>query len=101
MYTSRYADEKRSCTDCFCLVIFIALTVFMLGVAVYAWTNSSGNFQKLTTAYDSDGKGCGVDYPKYPYIYFASPHADVFEIGYSHSGSRSASQNVQWKATHS
>ena len=47
----------------------------MLGLGIYAWTN--GNFKRLTTAYDPDGKGCGVDYPSYPYIYFASPHADV------------------------
>ncbi len=32
----------------------------------------------MTTPYDPDGKGCGVDYPEYPYIYFASPHPDVF-----------------------
>jgi hypothetical protein len=47
----------------------------MLGFAIYAWTN--GNFKQLTTAYDPDRKGCGVDYPNYPFIYFASPHADV------------------------
>ena len=41
----------------------------MLSVAVYAWT--AGNFSRLKTPYDSDGKGCGVDYPNYPYIYFA------------------------------
>jgi hypothetical protein len=47
----------------------------MLCIGIYSWTN--GNFKRLTTAYDPDGKGCGVDYPAYPYIYFASPHADV------------------------
>lgn len=50
----------------------------MLGVAIHAWTNPSGNFKALTAAYDPDGKACGIDYPKFPYIYFASPHADVF-----------------------
>jgi len=57
------------------LIIFLLITVGMLCLGIYSWTN--GNFQRLTTAYDPDGKGCGVDYPKYPYIYFASPHADV------------------------
>ena len=70
-------DEKRSCTDIICLILFILLTVFMLVVAIYAWTHPSGDFKKLTSAYDPDGKGCGVDYPDYPFIYFASPHADV------------------------
>lgn len=49
----------------------------MFVVAIYAWTHSGGNFKKLRTAYDPDGKGCGVDYPNFPYIYFASPHSDV------------------------
>lgn len=48
----------------------------MLGIAIHAWT--SNNFSKLTTPYDPDGKGCGIDYPEYPFIYFASPHSDVF-----------------------
>lgn len=49
----------------------------MLGFATYSWFY--GNFKNLTTAYDPDGKGCGVDYPdypNYPYLYFASPHLD-------------------------
>ena len=51
----------------------MVLAIFVIGV--YAWC--AGNFTKLTTAYDPDGKGCGVDYKDYPYIYFASPHHDV------------------------
>ena len=35
-------------------------------------------------AYDPDGKGCGVAYPNYPYIYFASPHANVHFDLFSH-----------------
>lgn len=48
----------------------------LFGMGILAWTQ--GNFDKLSTPYDPDGKGCGVDYPDYPYIYFASPHPDVF-----------------------
>lgn len=47
----------------------------MLCFGIYSWT--SGNFSRLTTPYDAEGKGCGVDYPDYPYIYFTSPHVDV------------------------
>jgi hypothetical protein len=57
------------------LIIFIVFNAAMFGIAVSAWT--SNNFSKLSTPYDADGKGCGVDYPDYPYIYFASPHSDV------------------------
>lgn len=46
----------------------------MLCIGIFAW--SQGNFKRLTKAYDPDGKGCGVDYPDYPYIYFASPSID-------------------------
>jgi hypothetical protein len=46
----------------------------MLGIATYSWVY--GNFKQFTYAYDPDGKGCGIDYPQYPYIYFASPHVD-------------------------
>ena len=47
----------------------------ILVIGIFSWF--AGNFKKMTTAYDPDGKGCGVDYPEYPYIYFASPHRDV------------------------
>ncbi len=57
------------------MILFVAFNLAMLGIAIHAWT--SNNFSKLTTPYDPDGKGCGVDYPEYPYIYFASPHPDV------------------------
>lgn len=62
-------------------------------ISIYAW--STGNFKKLTTAYDPDGKGCGIDYPEYPYIYFASPHTDVSLMRCSHYGLQFAFPSVQ------
>lgn len=47
----------------------------MLIFGIIAWTGNG--FYKLTTPYDAEGKGCGVDYPNHPYIYFVSPHVDV------------------------
>ncbi len=67
--------DQRDCTDFSCIVIFFTLVLAIFVIGVYAWC--AGNFTKLTTAYDPDGKGCGVDYKDYPYIYFASPHHDV------------------------
>lgn len=75
VYLNYYVDEERKKTDVVCLILFIVFNIVMLGIAIYSWTN--GNFSKLTTPYDPDGKGCGVDYKDYPYIYFASPHSDV------------------------
>lgn len=54
-------DKERKKTDVVCLVIFVVFNLVMFGFAVHAWTSS--NFSKLTTPYDPDGKGCGVDYP--------------------------------------
>lgn len=73
----------------------MVVVIFVIGI--YAW--SAGNFKKMTTAYDPDGKGCGVDYPNYPYIYFASPNADVKFISFSHYGSLYAFQSVQCRQT--
>lgn len=70
-----YVDERRSKTDCFCCIIFILFFIAMLIIAIYSWSNR--NFSTLDNGYDPDGKGCGIDYPEYPYIYFASPHPDV------------------------
>jgi hypothetical protein len=53
----------------------------LLGVAIYCWT--SNNFNKLTTPYDAESKGCGTDYPDYPYIYFVAPDYNVTDFLYS------------------
>ena len=66
--------EQRDCTDFSCLIIFLAFVLVIFIIGIYAWC--AGNFKKLSTAYDPDGKGCGIDYKDYPYIYFASPHSD-------------------------
>jgi hypothetical protein len=92
-----YSVEQRECTDIFCLFVFIALVGIILSISVYAWT--AGNFQKMKTAYDSDGKGCGTDYPDYPYIYFASPHTDVVVIKFSHYGSQHVFLNAHFLQT--
>ena len=47
----------------------------MVVAAAWAWSN--GNYERMTTPYDPDHKGCGTDYPHHHYIYFASPHVDV------------------------
>ena len=47
----------------------------MMSIGIYCW--ASNNFSKLTTPYDAEGKGCGVDYPDYPYIYFVAPDVSV------------------------
>ena len=58
-----------------CLIIYVALSIFFLLSALYSKFN--GNIKILTAPYDPDGKGCGVDHKDFPYIYFASPHAEV------------------------
>ncbi len=93
-----FLDKDRKCTDLFCFIILVVFVLIMFIFGIYSWT--SGNFKKLTTPYDSDGKGCGLDYPDYPYIYFASPHIDVtLSIKISPCGSQPASKHAQKKGT--
>ncbi len=47
----------------------------MLVAAVYSYMK--GSTSNFNVPYDSDGRGCSVDYPAYPYIYFPSPQVDV------------------------
>ena len=59
----------------------------------------SGNFARLTYPYDADGKACGIDLPKYPYIYFASPSPDVKIKKIRIFGSQHVYQNVRLQMT--
>lgn len=88
-----YEDERRRCTDLFCCVLLVLLCATMLGIAIYCWAGN--NFSKLTTPYDAEGKGCGVDYPDYPLIYFVAPEYDVTTFLCRHFGERFVSRNVQ------
>lgn len=89
--------DQRDCTDFSCIVIFFTLVLAIFVIGVYAWC--AGNFTKLTTAYDPDGKGCGVDYKDYPYIYFASPHHDVTVLLASLYGLPFVSKNAPSRGT--
>lgn len=56
-----------------------------MGLGCFAYFRGSnntnlGNFNRLLVPYDPDGKGCGIDYPDFPYIFFASPHHDVQKL---------------------
>lgn len=70
-----YSDKKRESTDLVGLIIFVSFTIVMLIAGLYCFFR--GSISKLNVPYDSDGKGCGLDYPDYKYIYFPSPQYDV------------------------
>lgn len=53
----------------------IGILAFFKGIK----STNLGNFNRLLVPYDPDGKGCGIDYPDYPFVFFASPHHDVFK----------------------
>ncbi|XP_058795857.1 choline transporter-like 2 isoform X2 [Phymastichus coffea] len=50
---------KRSCTDCFWLIVFLAFLIVWSGVAYYALKH--GNIEKLVQPTDSEGRKCGID----------------------------------------
>ena len=64
--------KSRSCTDVFCLLIFILFLISSAGLIGYAIFK--GNPGALTIPYDPDQNGCGIGKTKdYPFIYFANP----------------------------
>lgn len=51
--------SKRSCTDVFCLIIFVAFLVSWGFIGHYAVKN--GDLDRLLVPTDSEGRKCGVD----------------------------------------
>ncbi|XP_001602653.1 CTL-like protein 2 isoform X1 [Nasonia vitripennis] len=51
--------HKRSCTDCFWLILFITFLVGWSCVAYYALKH--GNMEKLLHPSDTEGRKCGID----------------------------------------
>lgn len=96
MYVNNNSEKKREATDVICLVLFIFFTLIMLIAGIYSYNQVSTS--KYDTPYDSDGKGCGIDYPGYSYIYFPSPQVDVKNNKCSRCGWPHASNNVPQKA---
>lgn len=64
----------------------------MLVIGIHCWTSS--NFGKLTTPYDAEGKGCGIDHPDYPFIYFVAPDYDVLHTHNTDSLENSMRENM-------
>ncbi|XP_011506573.1 PREDICTED: CTL-like protein 2 isoform X2 [Ceratosolen solmsi marchali] len=60
-YDSSWAGplHKRSCTDCFWLIIFVIFLSGWSSIAYYALKN--GNIEKLIHPSDSEGRKCGID----------------------------------------
>jgi hypothetical protein len=70
-----YSDKKRGTTDTVCVVFYIAFTLLMLLLGLFCYAR--GSSLQFNTPFDPDGRGCGVDYPDYKFIYFPSPQYDV------------------------
>lgn len=62
---------NRSCTDFFCLIVFLAFIGGLAFVVLYGYQN--GNPKKLLAPLDADGHFCGIDvgYEDYKLLYFA------------------------------
>lgn len=72
-------EEKRECTDVFCLLIFF---VFLAGLGYIASVAfKTGNPEYLVYPFDSDGKQCKLDpgYEDYPYIFISYKLAAITE----------------------
>lgn len=51
--------KRRSCTDIFCLILFVAFIAAWVAIAAYAYKN--GDPQRLILPTDSMNRKCGVD----------------------------------------
>lgn len=75
---NRNIDDDRKMTDVCCLLIGLLFTAGVV-VVPFLMRNESNKkcyavtVKQLTLVSDSDGKICGVDYPKYPFLYFPNP----------------------------
>ena len=63
---------ERRCTDCFCLVLFLATILTM--VALTGYSLKKGHVEKLIGPIDGDFKICGADegYEQFKYLYISN-----------------------------
>lgn len=71
-------DEKRNCTDIFCLIIGLVFSIALIAIFMTFYKfgtilSIQDTYVKSTYPSDSDGKVCGYDYPAYPVLYFVNP----------------------------
>lgn len=62
-------ESGRSCTDCFCCLLFLVAMLAFVGVTLYAvfWMNADPRVIVYPLAWD--GKFCGLDYPSSPDLF--------------------------------
>lgn len=78
-------DNKRTCTDVFCLIVGLLFSIIMIILALVLFnygknSHYSANYFQANFPADSDGVLCGKDKNNYPYIYFANPPEIVIAI---------------------
>lgn len=101
--TSLTLDDQRNCTDVFCLVIGVVLTLIMLLIAIFGYEQckiiiNAEKFIKTNFPADSEGRLCGVELPNYPYLYFAQV-PEIVKIKYQLRQEEYVSLSVQNKMT--
>jgi hypothetical protein len=78
-------NENRSCTDFFCLVVFLGFLATMCGVTVYGI--SQGQVAKIIAPVDMHYNFCGIEGPREDYqkLYFTnlrvSSASDILNSG--------------------
>lgn len=70
--TKTLPSKDRKCTDIFCAVVFILVTLGGLGTGFYGLMN--GNLKNIGQPYDTDGNACGVDnLAEFGFLFFNTP----------------------------
>lgn len=78
-WAEKLPAKSRRKTDCFCLILFLAVCIAMIVTTVYILSNSDS--QHMFKLYDSEGTDCGIgEAQDYPLLYmqnFRRPYKSV------------------------
>ncbi|KAM3134855.1 hypothetical protein pb186bvf_013024 [Paramecium bursaria] len=68
--------NERSCTDIICFLLFILSVAALAYISIQGY--SKGKPDRLLALYDPNGSACGIDYPNFPYLYWALPYGQYY-----------------------
>lgn len=70
--TQNLPRKNRECTDIFCAILFILVTIAGIGTGIYGLFN--GDLDRIGQPFDTDGNACGIgSLQDYQYLYFNEP----------------------------
>jgi hypothetical protein len=70
--TQNLPRKERKCTDVFCAIIFVLVTIAGIGTGIYGLAN--GDLKRIGQPYDTDGNACGIgNLQDFGFLFFNDP----------------------------